>query len=134
MKIKDVREAYYFYSGKASDVARQLAFAGIAVVWIFKVEATPTSVALPPELFKPLIAFVVTLLLDALQYAAGTLIWGIRSRLCEKERMDPDKEFTVSAYLNWPALTCFCGKMVAILIGFALLADQLRAIARFAAG
>ena len=38
MKLSDYRETYYEFSGKASDVTRQLAFAGIAIVWIFKIE------------------------------------------------------------------------------------------------
>lgn len=36
MKLKDAREHYYFYSGKTSDLVRQLGLAGIAVIWLFK--------------------------------------------------------------------------------------------------
>ena len=36
MKLKDAREIYYFYSGKTSDLVRQLGLAGIAVIWLFK--------------------------------------------------------------------------------------------------
>ena len=35
-KIEDYREDFYFFTGKASEVNRQLAIAGIAVIWIFK--------------------------------------------------------------------------------------------------
>jgi len=39
MKLKDAREIYYFYSGKTSDLVRQLGLAGIAVIWLFKYDA-----------------------------------------------------------------------------------------------
>jgi sugar/nucleoside kinase (ribokinase family) len=36
MKLSEVRDAYETLSGKASEIARQLSLAGIAVIWIFK--------------------------------------------------------------------------------------------------
>lgn len=35
MTLSDYLASYYELSGKASDVSRQLAFAGIAVIWVF---------------------------------------------------------------------------------------------------
>jgi hypothetical protein len=36
MKLQKARDTYYEYSGKLSDITRQLSFAGIAIVWIFR--------------------------------------------------------------------------------------------------
>ncbi len=41
MKLSDYRETYYEFSGKLSDVSRQLSFAGIALIWLFKLDSTP---------------------------------------------------------------------------------------------
>ena len=38
MKIHELRSTYYEASGKVSDISRQLAFAGIAVIWVLRVE------------------------------------------------------------------------------------------------
>ena len=46
MKLRNYRQTYYDYSGKASDIARQLSFAGIAIIWIFKIQKD-TSIELP---------------------------------------------------------------------------------------
>jgi len=42
MNLQDYRDDFYTYSGKASDISRQLAFAGIAIIWIFKKEVPAT--------------------------------------------------------------------------------------------
>ena len=36
MKLSEYANVYAEFSGKASDVARQLAFAGLALVWLFR--------------------------------------------------------------------------------------------------
>lgn len=49
MQLKDTRESYQFFSGKASEIVRQLGFAGIAVIWVFKVTVGDRQIV-PPEL------------------------------------------------------------------------------------
>lgn len=36
MKISDYKSVYEGFSSKLSDLNRQIAFAGIAIIWIFK--------------------------------------------------------------------------------------------------
>lgn len=38
MKLQDVRSTYYELSGKTSDLVRQLGFAGIALIWLFRTD------------------------------------------------------------------------------------------------
>lgn len=74
--IDDYKSDYYYFTGKASDINRNLALGGIAIIWIFKTTALgePT---IPKELLFPLIALVISLALDLFQYIAGGIIWFI---------------------------------------------------------
>jgi hypothetical protein len=36
MKLEKYLDTFYWFLGKTSDVARQLAFAAIAVIWVFR--------------------------------------------------------------------------------------------------
>ena len=58
MKLKDARDLYYFYSGKTSDLVRQLGLAAIAVIWIFKFEVGGTP-KIPNDLGLPLALIVL---------------------------------------------------------------------------
>lgn len=66
MKLKDARDNYYFYSGKASDIARQLSFAGLGVVWIFKIDSASGPVV-PSRFVLPTLLILVALSCDFLQ-------------------------------------------------------------------
>lgn len=129
MKLKDARDAYYFYSGKASDVSRQLALAGIALVWIFKV-GDATVLTIPADLMRPALAFVLTLLLDILQYGIGALIWGAFARQRERDSVGDDAEFLAPRQLNWPTVTLFWAKLILISVGYALMFQYLLSVLR----
>ncbi len=120
MRLEDCREYYYYHSGKASDVARQLGFAGLALIWIFKLQTQP-GLAVPSSLILPAGLIVVTLACDLLQYISGTLAWGIYNRLKEVAGFSQDKEFKAPPQLNWPALVFFWAKLTAIIAAYVLL-------------
>lgn len=69
-----LQERYEFYTGKASDINRSMALAGIAVVWIFK-STSDGITSIPNELITPLIFLITALAVDLLQYIVGGLIW-----------------------------------------------------------
>lgn len=106
MKIEDYRESYYTHSGKASDVARQLSFAGIALIWVFKSEIAGTP-AVPEQLLLPAVLFVASLALDLMQYVFGALIWGAFARHHERRHVTETAELSAPIYLNWPGILCF---------------------------
>lgn len=56
MRLSQIREAYEELSGKLSDVNRQLAFAGIGIIWIFKITDDHSPI-IPNELLEPVIFF-----------------------------------------------------------------------------
>jgi len=118
-------DSFDIYTGKVSDIARQLSFAGIAIIWIFK-----TGDSYKPEnigwFLWPLIWFVVTLVLDFLQYIAGSLTWYFYARTIEKEQrkfggLNLDKEYDPPDYLLWPMYILFWLKTITISIGYVVL-------------
>ena len=117
MKLKDYKEVYYEFSGKLSDNTRRLAFAGIAIVWIFKQEKEGTFI-LPDMLKLAVLMFVITLSFDLLQYIFQTIIWGTFHRHYEKKLNDQDFELTVPKYFNWPANFFFWSKVLALVAGY----------------
>ena len=113
MKLEDTRNEYYFYTGKVSDLVRQLGFAGIALIWVFR-EATPTGPTIPKGLLPAGALIVLSLTVDLFQYAAGAVIWdrfnGKKEDQLENERkarskrgepFDPEEEdFTAPSSIN----------------------------------
>lgn len=120
MNLKDAREFYYLNSGKTSDLVRQLGFAGIAVIWIFKSEVQGVP-KIPQTLLFPLSLIVVGLALDLLQYAVATSIWGIFHRSKEKSGISEDASFVAPRQFNWPALVFFVLKVISIAVAYVLL-------------
>ncbi len=121
MKLIQAREAYYQYTEKASDVARTLAFAGIALIWIFKVGDSGTP-RIPHRLLPPTFLLAGSLVFDLLQYVVGSILWGAFHRI--KERTIPkgnDPEFEAPAWMNWPGIILFYGKLILVAWGFLLL-------------
>ena len=81
MTLKEIREDYVRYSTNVSELSRNLAYAGIGIVWIFKQSRNNDELlstfmsSIPSELRWPLILFVVVLILDLFQYVIQTAIW-----------------------------------------------------------
>src|SRR5690348_16601228 len=108
MKLKDAREFYYERSAKVSDLTRQLAFAGIAVVWVYKV-GPDTRPSVAPDFLIPLIFFAVALFFDFLQAIWGAGAWGAFARLKEKRcGCSPDIEIgDAPDAINWLSILFF---------------------------
>jgi hypothetical protein len=125
MKLSEYRQDYYEFSGKASDVSRNLAFAGVAVIWLFKVgDSTPI---LPRNLVLPLLLFCVGLACDLLQYVASVVVWGSFQWRHDQRLANPhdDPELDAPSWFNWPALVFFTAKLVAVSVGYVVLSFRL---------
>ena len=127
MKLDGIRSELAFYSGKVSDLARQLALAGIAVVWLFKVDRAGQTPAIPQELVAPMFLLVVTALADFLQYAYGTVAYHIRyetaERQMKKDQLPADHNFKVSRVHVLRFMdVMFYLKIATVIIAYALLA------------
>jgi hypothetical protein len=117
MKLDDARGAYEVLSGKVSDIVRQMSLAGVGLVWIFK-SGTTTAFSLDPALFKAALFIFLALLLDFLQYFAGTVIWFAYFRYKEKKKTKATDEFLAPVQLNWPTWGFFYLKSAAMLVAY----------------
>ena len=93
MKIKEAREEHAFYSGKLSDILRQLGLAGVAIIWVFRIES-PSGNSIPRGLMPAGIFLLAGLAADLLHYTAGTIVWDRFSRRKEKELEEIRREVT----------------------------------------
>ncbi|MBK9479124.1 MAG: hypothetical protein IPN99_09865, partial [Bacteroidetes bacterium] len=107
MKLEEYKNDSYEFSKQTSVLVRQFAFAGIAIIWIFKYDK-PTEHLIPIELFKPLLYFVSTLVFDLLQYLIPTIIFTIFFRYHEKENKGKTGiDIKASGWLSAPGWVCF---------------------------
>ncbi len=102
------------FSKKASEIVRQLALAGIAVVWIFKNDSNQDI--LPSELDKAVLCFVLTLAIDLAHYVIMSLIlkWFFRYHEWKATRGDIKFKW----YLNAPGYIMYISKIICCVIGY----------------
>jgi hypothetical protein len=127
MKLEDTRAEYYFHSGKVSEVVRQLALAGVAVIWIFKSEAGGQQ-RIPGWLIPAGILILFCLAFDLLQYAVATIQWNRFNRVKEIELgqkkaageiTDPENEqFAAPAEINDIPMTFFWVKFILVILAY----------------
>lgn len=122
LSLQKMWDSFDTYTGKTSDIARQLSFAGIAIIWIFKTGDSFTQETSERFLW-PLLWFVITLALDFLQYVAGSLTWYFYARAREKEQrktggINLDQEYDPPDCLLWPIYILFWSKNVVISMGY----------------
>jgi hypothetical protein len=126
VKLSAAREAYYTHSGKASDVARSLAFAGIAVAWLFRT-GEGAAARLDSKFLPAVLFLVIALALDLLQYVSQAFVWGAYHRWKERKlddiSTDPDVE--PPGALNWPALVFFWSKFLFVIAAYYELYDTI---------
>ena len=116
----EYRKAYKELSGKASDVARQLSFAGIAIVYIL-LPVGPNS-KIPDQLVFSMLLFCLAIANGLLQYIIGALIWGGFHRYHgNKATQSNDPDLMAPAYLNWPTNVNFYSKFVFVFVSYILI-------------
>ncbi len=76
MRLQDYRDAFYTFTEKASDLNRQLAFAAIAIIWLFKKDVGGQP-SIPVQLILPGILIVSSLVFDMLHYCALRRLFGV---------------------------------------------------------
>lgn len=118
---------YEEFSGKLSDVNRNLAFAGIAVVWVFKQNGSGGPV-IPLDLLLPLQLFVYALTFDLLHYVSATIAWGCFQKYHDIKTRDLQGDPQIDShesYLNWAPFTFFVLKIAALVLAYYLLMIRL---------
>jgi hypothetical protein len=119
VQLKEVREATDSYSGKASENARLLSAAGIALVWWL---SDNDRKALTIPLLLTAGAMALVLALDLLHCITGYLVWDRVAVREEGAGKAPD-DFTVADdHINRPIEFFFWSKLAVLAGGYALLA------------
>lgn len=119
MKLDYYKSEYASFSGLASSTSRQLALAGIALIWVFKTQGQ-AGYQLPNDLLLPALCLIVSLGSDLLQYVSGSMIWGSFHRYHEKQRKFITDEPDIEApfYFTWPINIFFYTKITAVLMAY----------------
>ena len=120
MDLDKFRDAYYDYTNKASDAARKLSFAGIAIIWVFRAGDGLAS-KLPEPLLWPILLFATALGSDLLQYVWGGLAWSIFCRMKEKGHSPVDADMNAPAWINWPTNVFYYLKIGLVVVGYAMM-------------
>lgn len=119
MKLSNYKDDYYEFTGLASSASRQLAFAGIALLWLFK-SGDNGAYEIPKQLFVPATALIFTLSCDILQYVTGSLIWGTFFRANEKKTKEigEDPVLEAPSYYSWPITAFFILKIASVIYAY----------------
>ena len=115
----DVREL----TGKLSEVARQAAYAGFGVIWIFKT-GTETSYHLDRSLILAGTLLALALACDLAQYAVNVLLRWRHARAEERLR-GVDDDFTLPANINRGPYALFALKVALVAAGYVILIHYL---------
>lgn len=65
--LKSYREDFESITKNLSDIFRNLSFAGIGIIWIFKNNSLNSKI-IPDALYSPLVLLIIALALDFMQY------------------------------------------------------------------
>ena len=116
--VAKAQERFDTRSTQASAITRQLAFAGIAIAWVFSggTKLLNPGIQIPSGLLTSGLIFVIALACDFLQYAVATAVWGIYSRIKELQVMAKreTEPFVSPRWLNWGAIFFFVLKLLAV--------------------
>lgn len=102
ISLKELLEDIQRFSSFLSNVNRNLAFAGIAIIWIFKV-----GLKIPNECKWPLLLFVIVLSLDLLQYIYSTFAWLIYYYFIKKKTKRESGEVNENTIIKAPQLITY---------------------------
>jgi multisubunit Na+/H+ antiporter MnhB subunit len=121
MELSEFKKDSYDFTKITSDLVRQFAFAGIAVIWIFKNDKS-SPFLIPTELFNPLLFLVITLVFDLLQYLFPSIIWTLFFLYYEKKHNGNTKvKVKANKGLSAPGWICYFGKITTLIIAYSLL-------------
>lgn len=123
MNLMDLQRAKDNNTAKASELVRQFAFAGIAVVWLLR--SANAAEPIPLALVPALVLFGIALTCDLLQYVLNSLIWTVYYRRKLKQHIAETTEFQEPAAITLPGYILFFAKIALSLAAWTVLAFYL---------
>jgi hypothetical protein len=124
MKLSEIREAYEELSGSASKLSRQLAFAGIGMIWIFRV-STGEQTTIPTALLWPAILLISSLGIDIIQYLLQSLTWYIYYHYKKSKGIKEDISVDEPEFLNYFPWILFFAKISVMSMAYIMLFSYL---------
>ena len=91
MKLENYKTSGHKYTEKASDICRQLNFAGIGIVWIIITTYLDLNLA-DSLIIYPLVLISLSLMLDVFHYILGGYFWTSFYGKKEKEVVKADED------------------------------------------
>lgn len=116
-------ELINYFSSNASNINRNLALAGIAIIWIFK-KPSDSAPIIPGLLNFPLWCLAISLCIDLLQYFFGSFAWKIfyerKYYLWKKNnfKLGVVKDIEAPNYISIPIDILYLAKIVFMLIAY----------------
>ena len=121
MTRSDVYEEFKFYTGKASDVVRQLALAGFAVVWLFK-QDTKAGPTIPRDFKSALVFLLLALLFDFLHYSVASVVWErYKDELSHRPATGVNEDVQSPPSVYYPGAFFYYSKIVTLAIAYGVL-------------
>ena len=120
ISIEKVRETYYTATATASTLGRQLAFAGIAIVWVLSGSSLTNEggLSVQDDLLWVSALLILGLAVDLLQYLVRAAVWGVYGLYLERNRKTKGSPATL---VNWIPIAFFVTKMFLISSAYVLL-------------
>lgn len=119
-KLSEYKNDYYFFTGKLSDINRQIAFAGVALIWIFK-ESKAGEIKIEEDLLLPAILIVIALAFDLFQYIYQSITWTIFYTYYKRKGKAEDEKIKSPEYLNYLAWFFFIIKVSLVIASYWLI-------------
>ena len=117
MNLQGYRDTSYEYSGRASDLNRQLGFAAIAIIWLFKKDVAGSPMV-PAPLIIPGMLVVFSLGLDLVHAVVGWFTWHCFYRSKEKANVAENFDIEHSDWLLYPIIACFVAKILCVVVAY----------------
>lgn len=120
MELEKYKEVYEKHSGTLSNINRQIAFAGIAIIWIFK-KTNGVEVSISSELLWAAIFIIAALFLDMIHYLYLTIVWSAFYNKKEKEGIGQKEDVESSTGWNLASWIFFYSKVGCVFIACSII-------------
>lgn len=120
MKLSEYQQDYYTFTGKLSDISRQLSLAGIAIIWIFK-STIKDKIILDASLKYAAIFIILGLAADLLQYTYQSITWSVFYHNKKRNGNNDDDIISSPEYLNYTSWILFGAKIILLIIAYIMI-------------
>jgi hypothetical protein len=117
LSIEEGYNTVYEAAAQASELNRKFAFAGIALIWVFKTESAGRQIV-PTELFLPGLLIAIGLACDLLQYVVKSELW---LRVTKKNEDAKHTHFKVSKNIGRVVDIFYWLKIIAVMAAYVFL-------------